>query len=101
MLNPPVRHQRRAIYLAIVSTIAGLSGISANVAADETMLGETVVSATRRETPIDDIPATVSTLNRQEMDRRLGRQRRRCSALRSASASSRQVIPATRRLPGT
>ena len=71
MLNPPVRHQRRAIYLAIVSTIAGLSGISANVAADETMLGETVVSATRRETPIDDIPATVSTLNRQEMDRRL------------------------------
>ena len=57
MLNPPVRHRRRAIHLAIVSVIATLPGISAN-AAEETMLGETVVSATRRETAVDNIPAT-------------------------------------------
>jgi len=70
MLNPPVRHRRRAIHLAIVSVITTLPGISAN-AAEETTLGETVVSATRRETAVDNIPATVTTLNRQEMDRRL------------------------------
>ncbi len=71
MLYPPARHQRRAIHLAIVAAVAALPGVPGAVAAEDTLLGETVVSATRRETPIDEIPATVSTLNRQEMDRRL------------------------------
>lgn len=71
MLDSLPRFKCRASHLAVVSVLASLSGISGSAVADDTLLEETVVSATRRETPIDNIPATVTTLSREEMDRRL------------------------------
>jgi len=52
--------------------LIGLAAFSACVpAADDATLKDVVVTATRAEADIDAIPATVTSLNRQEMDRRL------------------------------
>lgn len=56
----------RTIPLALLSLFPAFSALAA-----ETALRDTVVTANRHETAIDAIPATVTSLNRQTLDRRL------------------------------
>lgn len=68
MLRPNPRFGKRSISLALLSTFAACSS---PVVANDLALRDTVVTATRHETEIDKISATVSSVGRQQMDRRL------------------------------
>lgn len=64
---PPIR---RALILPVL--LLGLLPLAVEVlAADDTLLKDVVVTATRAEAEADAIPATLTSLNREEMDRRL------------------------------
>jgi hemoglobin/transferrin/lactoferrin receptor protein len=56
----------RVIPFVLLSVFTASSAIAA-----ETELGDTVVTANRHETPIDRISATVTSVNRNDIDRRL------------------------------
>jgi hemoglobin/transferrin/lactoferrin receptor protein len=66
MLRPCARFSRRAIPLALISLFA----VSA-FAAEEKALRDTVVTANRHATDIDQVNATVTSVRREDIDRRL------------------------------
>lgn len=68
MLRPNHRLARRPIFLALCSAYAVASTLAV---ADQTALRDTVVTATRYETDIEKISATVTSVGRQQIDRRL------------------------------
>lgn len=65
MCNPLSRVKMRAIPLVL------LSAFSAPPAVADSELGTTVVTANRHETAIDQISATVTSVSRRDIDRRL------------------------------
>ncbi|SMB21100.1 TonB-dependent heme/hemoglobin receptor family protein/TonB-dependent hemoglobin/transferrin/lactoferrin receptor family protein [Sterolibacterium denitrificans] len=60
------RSRRKLMHTAVLLSLAPLS----MTALADTTLKETVVTATRSEAAIDDLPVTVTTVTREDMDRR-------------------------------
>ena len=68
MLCPNHRFGKRSISLALISVFAASA---TPVVASDIALRDTVVTATRHATEIDKVSATVTSIGRQQMDRRL------------------------------
>ncbi|MFC5300744.1 TonB-dependent hemoglobin/transferrin/lactoferrin family receptor [Azospira restricta] len=65
-------HPRRCFTLQpLAATLAAALSAAAFPALADTALRDTVVTATRSAAAIDDLPVTVTTVTREEMDRRL------------------------------
>lgn len=65
MLRPCVRFPRRAIPLVLISIFAATS-----TSAEEKALRDTVVTANRHATDIDQVSAAVTSIRREELERR-------------------------------
>ncbi len=63
-MHPSIRFGLRAVPLAL------LAAFPPHQAFAESTLGETVVTATRNEASIDELPVTVTAVTRENMDRR-------------------------------
>lgn len=66
MLRPCARYARRAIPLALISLFTAATAI-----AEEKALRETVITANRHATDIDQVSATVTSVRREDVERRL------------------------------
>src|SRR3990167_7635070 len=63
--------KRRRLPVAVLVTLAAVSAPA--LAQEDDVLKEVVVTATRSEAVIDDIPATITAIDRDTLDRRLPR----------------------------